>query len=143
MEWFCPSLYFGAATKGTTHSNPDITFTQYLKKLVDKNTELVGQYSGWGVRGSLYLNAAIFEARGSQIQPDESAGDESEGDESEGDESEGDESEGDDDEEEEDGDDDEEEDETPPPPPPTKALERVKQVRKAAHLTSSKVQLRS
>ena len=148
-------IYFGAAIEGTTHSNLDITFTQYLKKLVDKNTGLVGRYSGWGVRGSLYLNAAIFEARGSQSQPNKSAGDESEGDESEGDESEGDESEGDesegddteeveeDDDEEEEGDDDEEDDETPPPPPPTKALERVKQVGKAAQPTSSKVQLRS
>ena len=92
------------------------------------------------MRGPLYLNAAIFKARGSQSQPDESAGDESEGDKSEGDDTE--EVEEDDDEEEE-GDDDEEEDETPPPPPPTKALERVKQVGKAAQLTSSKVQLRS
>ena len=96
------------------------------------------------------MNAAIFKARGSQSQPDESAGDESEGDESEGDDTEEveeddeEEEDGDDEEEEEeDGDDDEEEDETPPPPLPTKALERVKQVRKAAQLTSSKVQLRS
>ena len=86
------------------------------------------------------MNAAIFKARGSQSQPDKSAGDESEGDKSEGDDTEEVEE---DDEEEEEGDDDEEEDKTPPPPLPTKALERVKQVGKAAQLTSSKVQLRS
>ena len=77
---------------------------------MDKNTGLVGRYSGWGVQGFLYLNTARFEARGSQSQPDESAGDESEGDESKGDNTEEVE------EEEEDGDDDDEEDETPPPP---------------------------
>ena len=136
------SIYFGAATKGTTHSNPDITFTQYLKSLWTRT-------QGWwddilaGCEGSLYLNAARFKARGSQSQPDKSAGDESEGDKSKGDDTEEVEEEGDEDESEDHGEE-EEEDETSLPPPPTKVLESTaKQVGKATPLPLHTAQLRS